>query len=207
MLCYGTRIIYHTNNGHYEFTIIKTLPLMLNHSSSTSSMSAKPKKDKNRKCVRFQEHNTIHIVPSKYEEDRSIGFEIPRGLILKWTNSHTIITQKLNECLSNRICTTFNSLSKTDIHQDTQPEEECEEPLKIMPLPLLEDPPKWWEDRTPLDFLKDLTEKRLDVTSIASHIDTRISATLEHKQITSLKFVYDRYLIDIRSIERVSQSK
>lgn len=200
MLCYGTRIIYHTNNGSYAFTIIKTLPLMSTHSST--SPSTKPK---NIKCVRFQEHKTVYIVPSKYDEDRSIGFEIPRGLIRKWTNSHTIITQKLNECLTNRICTTLNIQFESETHPETQSSSDCEEPLKIMPLPLSKDPPNWWEDRTPLEFLQDLTEKRLDITSIASHIDTLISTTLEDTQTTSLKFAYDRYLIDIRSIERVCQ--
>lgn len=177
MLCYGTRIIYHSDQGGmYEFTIIHSIP-------------AKPQLKRAKKSVRFVEEEIIHIIPSKYEEDRSIGFEVPRGLITKCRTSQTTITTLLNNTLTNKIC------------YSEEPQEEGESSLKITTA----SPDKgWWEDCSPMDLLNDLSSGKLCLSTLASKIDSLIVSTLDFNRRASIQLQYDNYFIDIREAKRTT---
>ncbi len=178
MLCYGTRIICHTSKGNYEFIIIKSLPL------STSTHKSKY----NSKCVRFSTIPTIHLVPSKYDEDRSLGSEIPRGLKTKWQTSQETITLLLNNTLDNRICS-----------QTPKQEQDMDAPLKIV-----SSSKGWWEDCSPQEFLNDLSSGKLCLTSLATKIDNIITSTLQFNHRSSVQLKYEEYFIDIREVQRTS---
>jgi hypothetical protein len=193
MLCYGTRIIYRSpQGGMYEFTIIHNIP-------------AKPfnledlKRDEKTKRVTFYEEETIHIIPSKYEEDRSIGFEIPRGLISKCSHSQTTITNLLNNALTNRICPPKKPC-KDDVDDVDDDDDETETSLKITTA----SPDKgWWEDCSPIELLNDISSGKMNITTLASKIDSLIVSTLDFNRRSSIKLQYNDYLIDIREAHRI----
>lgn len=170
----------------YEFTIIHNIP-------------AKPYNSKREerppKRVTFYEEETIHLIPSKYEEDRSIGFEIPRGLISKCTHSQTTITNMLNNALTNKICQSVKP------RKDEDEDEETETSLKITTA----SPDKgWWEDCSPIELLNDISSGKLNLTTLASKIDSLIVSTLDFNRRASLQLQYHDYIIDIREAHRIT---
>lgn len=187
MLCYGTQYIYHTNTKDgmacYTFTIMRTLPLpsfypsqqITKHDTKHVTKHITSRKTVSFNCCK----NSICYVPSKYEEDRSIGFEIPRGLAEKWDNSQQQIACILNNNLQNRIC----ELS------------ELETSIKIMDLTKEQG---WWEDCSPLEFLDKLTTGKLNLSDLVSEIDTLINQTVAFKKTANIQLTYQNYKIDIR---------
>lgn len=181
MLCHGTRIIYHTANGNYEFTIIHALP-QASHQTSPSSKSLTKRR------VTFYEKETIHLIPSKDEEDRSIGFEIPRGLIGKCKDTQNTLTTLLNTSLTNKIC------------PSEEPLEEGETSLKIMSS---QQDKGWWEDCSPIELLNDLSSGKHNLFTLASKIDSLIESTLDFNMRAPVQLQYYDYIIDIRKAQKI----
>ena len=175
MLCYGTKYIYRTKNGHqYTFTIMHNLPVISYKASHKTS----------HKTVSFSSTDQIYYVPSKYEEDRSIGFEIPRGLVTKWSDSQETILTLLNNNLKNII---------------VQPD--LETPLKITEVSSNKG---WWEDCAPLDFLDKLMSGKFNLSQLASEIDNVIEQTIEFNRTTNIELIYNNYKIDIRKAKNTN---
>ena len=138
--------------------------------------------------VTFYEKETIHIIPSKYEEDRSIGSEIPRGLITRCRDTQTTLTILLNTSLSNKIC--FSD----------EPHEEGESSLKITSS---HQEKGWWEDCSPIELLNDLTTGKLNLSTLASKIDTLIESTIDFNKRAPVQLQYYDYFIDIRRAHKL----
>lgn len=197
MLCYGTRIVCHTDKGDYDFIIIKCINQI---SKLITNYQDKPQKNtkKSKKHVNFCETPEIYYVPSKYEEDRSIGFEIPRGLKIKWVECQKTIFNIINETLSHKIEFRSSQLSLSannhNIQNSQNSQNDEEPPLKITTL--CEDK-GWWEDCSPMELLNDITTGKIDLGVLTSQIDELIGKTQDCLNTKPLHTDFANYSIDI----------
>ena len=167
MLCYGTRIIYHTKEGKYcEIVIIKNYKEIMK---------------RYKKKVIFSDEISVYQVPSKYDEDRSIGFEIPRGLKYKWKESQETILKEINNRIDNKIFNQLCNFNKSDNN-------DYDQPLKITS----KCQKGWWEDRSPIDMLDDILSNKIDINDLAKVIDNLINKTSSFKHI---ELEYSNYII------------